>query len=159
MYRYLFLIICFLSSTVVPAQSFQENSTLSANDTILGDTLTKKIDGAAITFIQTRHEIDKVSEGSKLTFDFEFSNTGNEPLFISNVRTSCHCTVASYPTTPVLPGRSENISLELDTKTLGQFTKVVAVYSNAVNLPRAILNIKWTVVQKPKKAEDELPGD
>ncbi|MCF6169927.1 MAG: DUF1573 domain-containing protein [Bacteroidales bacterium] len=159
MYHLVFLTILFLSSTAIKAQGFLQGAVTSVSDSTLVDTLENNVNGAAISFIQTRHEIEEVFEGSELNYDFTFSNTGNEPLFISNVRTSCHCTVASYPKTPVLPGSSENISLELDTKMLGQFTKVVAVYSNAVNLPRAILNIKWTVVPKLEKAEDEQPGD
>ncbi len=152
-----YLLLIFLTiSTAVTAQNTRKISVLTNKDTTSADTLTKKIDGANITFVHKHHDIGAVFEGSELSFDFAFTNTGNEPLLISNVRTSCHCTIASFPNKPILPGESKAITLKLDTKMIGQFTKVVAVYTNAVELPRAMLNIKWTVIHKPKEKEGNL---
>ena len=81
-------------------QNNSEKNRSFENDSIPVDTILLIKDGAVITFGHTHHEIENTVQGSSLGYDFIFSNTGNEPLLISNVRTSCHCTIASYPNEP-----------------------------------------------------------
>jgi len=90
-----------------------------------------------------------------LKYDLYYSNTGTEPLLITKVRTSCSCTVAYYPKTPLPPGGSDKIVLELETKFTGTFRKVVAIYSNAandydssINCSREIAKVSWRVIKK-----------
>ena len=45
---------------------------------------------------------------------FEFTNTGDAPLIITNVKSSCGCTVPSKPKEPILPGKSETPMMEKD---------------------------------------------
>ncbi len=115
----------------------------------------EKTKGPLIKFETEYKIIGNVLQGSELSYKFEFTNTGDEPLIISNVRTSCHCTVASYTKTPILPGKSDIVKLDLDTEMLGQFTKDIVVYSNALNgyaeeidQARALLKIRWVVVEE-----------
>lgn len=129
-------------------------------DIAISDTSKVKQDGAVISFLNTSYDAGTVSKNAGLNYDFEFTNIGNEPLFISNVRTSCNCTVASFPREPILPGESEKIKIELDTKIPGSFKKVIAVYSNAVNnyaaelaKSRVVLHIEW-FVNKANKTEE-----
>ena len=68
------------------------------------------------------------SDGSKI---FAFTNTGDAPLLITKVKTSCGCTVPSYSKTPILPGESGELVIKYDTKRLGAFTKTITVMSNA----------------------------
>lgn len=68
------------------------------------------------------------SNGERL---FYFTNTGNAPLLITNVKTSCGCSVPSYSKTPILPGETGELSIKYDTKRLGAFTKTITVISNA----------------------------
>ena len=42
---------------------------------------------------------------------FEFTNTGDAPLLITNVRSSCGCTIPSFPKTPIAPGKSDKIEV------------------------------------------------
>lgn len=97
-----------------------------------------------------------------MTYKFEFTNTGNKVLLISNVRSSCHCTVASFPKTLIVTEESEYITLNLDTKILSKFNKRVGVYSNAINdldesinKSRILLNIRWIVVEELNTSESE----
>ncbi len=114
-----------------------------------------KTKGPLIKFKTEYKIIGKVLQGSELSYKFEFTNTGDEPLIISNVRTSCNCTVASYPDTPILAGEANQVDINLDTKVIGQFTKDIVVYSNALNgyaeeidQARALLKIRWIVVEE-----------
>ena len=87
-------------------------------------------------------EIAKGSDGLRI---FEFTNTGNAPLIVSNVKSSCGCTVPSKPDGPVAPGESSTIEVKYDTKRIGPIRKTVTVYSNA-DQPIVSLKIKGKVL-------------
>lgn len=78
---------------------------------------------------------------------FEFTNTGDAPLIISNVRSSCGCTVPSKPTEPIQPGKTGKIEVKYNMNP-GPIRKTITVESNAVNVPegKVALTIKGTVV-------------
>ena len=87
-------------------------------------------------------EIAKGSDGLRV---FEFTNTGDAPLIVSNVKSSCGCTVPSKPEGPVAPGESSTIEVKYDTKRIGPIRKTVTVYSNA-DQPIVSLKIKGKVL-------------
>ena len=80
---------------------------------------------------------------------FEFTNTGDAPLIITNVKSSCGCTVPSKPKEPILPGKSEKITVQYNMNP-GPISKTITVESNAVNKPNGVvpLRIKGTVIVK-----------
>jgi hypothetical protein len=63
--------------------------------------------------------------------EIKFYNTGNQPLVLSRVRSSCGCTVPNWPRQPILPGKSAVIKVKYDTKKTGPFNKSITVESNA----------------------------
>lgn len=83
---------------------------------------------------------------------FEFTNTGDAPLLITNVRSSCGCTVPSYPKTPIAPGKSDKIEVKYNMER-GPISKTITVETNAVNKTKGIipLRIKGDVVVKEIK--------
>ena len=87
-------------------------------------------------------QIEKGSDGVRV---FEFTNTGNEPLIVSDVKSSCGCTVPSKPKAPVAPGAKSSIKVKYDTKRVGKIRKTVTVYSNA-DTPIKALKIKGEVM-------------
>lgn len=82
---------------------------------------------------------------------FEFTNTGNADLVISDVKSTCGCTVPSKPEKPIKPGASGKIEVKYDMHT-GPFRKTITVQSNAVNVPDGVvaLKLKGEVIEKPK---------
>jgi len=56
--------------------------------------------------------VEKGADGVRV---FEFTNTGDAPLIISNVKSSCGCTVPSKPKDPIMPGDSGEIKVKYDT--------------------------------------------
>ena len=81
---------------------------------------------------------------------FYFKNTGDAPLLISNVQSTCGCTIPSYPKTPILPGQTNQIDIKYNMSP-GPMRKTITVESNAVNYEegRVPLKIKGTVIIKP----------
>ena len=57
-----------------------------------------------ITFKQDKQELGYVLWRRPVTVNYEFTNTGNQPLVISNVTTSCGCTSATWTQGPVPAG-------------------------------------------------------
>jgi hypothetical protein len=81
---------------------------------------------------------------------FEFTNTGDEPLIITNVQSTCGCTVPSKPTEPILPGKTGKIDVKYNMNT-GPIRKTITVESNAINVEegRVAIKIKGDVIVKP----------
>ena len=85
--------------------------------------------------------IEKSSNGVRV---FEFTNTGNAPLVITDVKSSCGCTIPKKPEKPIMPGENGVIEVKYDTKRVGPIRKTVTVYSNATE-PIKALKIKGVV--------------
>ncbi|HKJ49333.1 MAG TPA: DUF1573 domain-containing protein [Christiangramia sp.] len=96
-------------------------------------------------------EIKKGSDGVRV---FEFTNTGDAPLVIEDVKSSCGCTVPKKPEEPILPGKTGQIEVKYDTKRVGPIRKTVTVYSNAEESVKA-LKIKGTILDVESSDEDE----
>ncbi len=83
--------------------------------------------------------------------EFVFTNKGKEPLILSSVKSSCGCTVPSWPREPILPGKKESIKVKYDTGRLGPINKTITVMSNASNTP-IVLKITGNIIQKTEES-------
>ena len=99
-----------------------------------------------ISFEKTVIDYGTVNKGDNGVREFVFKNTGNAPLIISNVKSTCGCTIPKKPEKPILPGESEKIQVKYDTKRVGFIRKSITVTSNAASSPTTILKIKGQVV-------------
>jgi hypothetical protein len=90
--------------------------------------------------------IEKGSDGVRV---FEFTNTGNAPLIISSVKSTCGCTVPKKPKGPIMPGETGVIEVKYDTKRVNPIRKTITVISNA-ETPTVALKIKGLVVDPSK---------
>jgi hypothetical protein len=109
-----------------------------------------KPNGPEITFDKLVHDFGKVIQGDKTEFDFKFSNTGKEPLIISDVRSTCGCTVPEWPKNPILPGSSANIKVKYNSTIIGNINKQVTIISNSSNSP-TVLRIAGMVEKLPSE--------
>ncbi len=108
--------------------------------------------GPEIEFTYTEYDYGTVVQGGDGTSEFTFRNTGNEPLILSDVKSTCGCTVPSWPKEPVKSGESATIVVKYSTNRMGPINKSITVMSNAASGP-VVLKIKGNVV--PKTAETE----
>jgi len=100
---------------------------------------------AKISFKSDTVDYGEISKGSDGLRVFEFTNTGNAPLIISDVKSSCGCTVPTKPDGPIAPGASSTIQVKYDTNRVGPIRKTVTVYSNA-DEPIKALKIKGEIL-------------
>ena len=104
--------------------------------------------GPRLTFDKTTHDFGTVIQGEKLTYTFNFTNTGKAPLVIENAAASCGCTTSTPPKAPIKPGESGKIDVTFDSKTKsGAVETKVRVVSNSYPTP-TVLTIKANV-KKP----------
>lgn len=106
--------------------------------------------GAQISFTKETHDYGTIKNGANGTCTFEFKNTGNAPLILSNAKGSCGCTVPTWPKEPIAPGATGVISVKYDTKRQGAINKSVTITSNATNEPNKVIRIKGTVLPAPE---------
>ncbi len=106
---------------------------------------------AKIEFSTKENTIDygRVTKGSDSGIRvFEFTNTGNAPLVITNVLSTCGCTVPTKPEAPIMPGKKGKIEVKYNMAT-GPIRKTITVESNAANYEggRIALKIKGEVIE------------
>jgi len=106
--------------------------------------------GAKIEFAKDVHDYGNVKYGADGSCIFEFKNTGNAPLIISQAVGSCGCTVPEWPKEPINPGQKAQLKVKYDTNRPGPINKTVTITSNAVNEPSKVVSIKGTVGDKPE---------
>ena len=107
-----------------------------------------------ITFDKLVHDYGTIFEGDPGECEFTFKNTGKEPLVLSNVSSSCGCTVPSWPKDPIMPGKSSTIKVKYNTR-VGGINKSITVLSNAGENSRVELRIKGNVVKKVETVSPE----
>jgi hypothetical protein len=129
MKKTLLILVLFVLNTTVFAQVGPKIEFQAKDNSIDYGTITKETDNGIRTFY--------------------FKNTGDAPLLISNVQSTCGCTVPSFPKTPILPGQTNQIDIKYN-MSLGHIRKTITVESNAVNYEsgRIPLKIKGEVIVK-----------
>jgi len=95
------------------------------------------------------YEYGTITAGEKVSYSFKFTNTGTEPLVISNCKGSCGCTVPVCPTSPIPPGGKGEIPVEFDSKGKnGPDTKTVTITANT-NPATTVLTLRGDVKGTP----------
>ena len=116
--------------------------------------------GPEIEFEKLIHDYGEVPYNGNGECEFRFTNTGNEPLILQKPKSSCGCTVPTWPKEPILPGESEVIKVTYKTTKVGAINKTITVTSNAKTNATVVLRIKGTVLPQPTEMvpEKEMEG-
>lgn len=114
---------------------------------LLGFSLTAQEKVAKIEFKTETIDYGIIEKGSDGVRVFEFTNTGDAPLIISKVSSSCGCTIPKKPDGPILPGQTGEIQVKYDTNRVNPIRKAITVISNA-DTPTKILKITGEVKAK-----------
>ena len=86
-----------------------------------------------------------IKQGGNGECVFTVTNTGDQPLIISNCQGSCGCTVPKCETAPIKPGAKSSITVKYDSNRVGPINKSVTITSNATNAPSKVVRIQGTV--------------
>ncbi len=114
----------------------------------------QKNNGPEIKFNTSTHDYGTMIQGADGNCEFKFTNTGKEPLVLSNVVASCGCTIPTWSREPIMPGKEGIIKVHYDTNRLGPIAKQITVMSNAIT-DRVILQITGLINAKPAELMPE----
>lgn len=104
---------------------------------------------AKIEFSEKLFDFGDINQGDQVEHVFTYTNTGTEPLIISNAQTTCGCTASDWSREPLAPGASATIKVRFNSSgKIGMIRKAVTISSNAVNNPERI-EITTNVLVKP----------
>lgn len=100
-----------------------------------------------LQFEKETHDFGSIAQGTPVSVEFKFKNTGDQPIILSNVQASCGCTTPEWSKDPVLPGKTAVVKAGYNAAAMGAFNKSITITSNAANSTQVIF-IKGTVVDK-----------
>ncbi len=115
---------------------------------------------SAISFAQSGPKIEFTAENNTIDYGtvvrgqdsglrtFEFKNTGDAPLIVTNVQSTCGCTVPSKPEAPIMPGKTGKIDVKYN-MSVGRISRTLTVETNATNFTdgKVAIRIKGEVVE------------
>jgi len=88
-------------------------------------------DFPTISFEEEEHDFGTIVNGTPVETIFKYTNTGKSPLVVSNIKSSCGCTVPQdWNKEPLAPGQSAQFTVKFNGKGANQVTKTVTLTTN-----------------------------
>lgn len=148
--RYLFHLIAAVVLAGCQLTDHSERTEVSTEDIQFGRSGYEKVDPdelPRIDFPQREQDMGQVVQGAKVEKRFAFTNKGKSPLVISDVRSTCGCTVGKdWPKTPIAPGEGGEITVSFDSEgRTGAQHKTITVVANT-EPASTVLTLKGEVV-------------
>lgn len=95
--------------------------------------------------------IGEIGEDDSVAVVFRFRNSGDKPLVIESVNTSCGCTVPNTLYKPVMPGKTSKITAKFYSKNQPLATHQKQIYVSANTKPHTGTILTFQVVVSDKK--------
>ena len=132
--RKLFLPLSIAFALVACSESSEKNkvSTDMVNTSSSKIKFQQETGGPAYTFDHVNFNFGSIQQGQVVEHAFQFVNSGDEPLIITDAKGSCGCTVPEWPKDPIQPGETGLIEITFNSKgKRNHQDKVVTLKSNA----------------------------
>ncbi|MEC3874569.1 DUF1573 domain-containing protein [Chryseobacterium salviniae] len=89
-----------------------------------------------IALSESNFDFGKIKKGDKVEHVYEITNTGTNPLVISEVKPGCGCTAPDFTKEPIMPGKKGKITLHFDSTNFdGNVSKYADVFANVEKAP------------------------
>ena len=119
---------------VVEEQQAVEAPVVQTQDELVKEAQSKPLTTLALS--EANFDFGKLKKGDHVEHIYEVTNTGTNPLIISQVKPGCGCTVPDYTKDPILPGQKGKITLKFaSTNFDGLVNKQAEVYANVEKAP------------------------
>lgn len=132
----------FLILFLIPVVAFSQTVATPSN----ANSIPKSDESPVLQFKEETWDFGNIPQGIPVTHVFEFSNSGKQPLIVSQATASCGCTTPVWTKEPVLTGKSGSISVTYNSAKEGSFVKTVTVLSHTGD--PEYLTIKGNVIPK-----------
>lgn len=86
---------------------------------------------ASLNFEETEHDFGTLKDGTPVETKFKYTNTGDSPLVVSDIKSTCGCTVPSdWRKEPLAPGESAEFTVKFNGRGNGPITKTITMTTN-----------------------------
>ena len=109
---------------------------------------------ATISFEEAEHDFGTIKNGTPVETIFKYKNTGSSPLVVSNIQSTCGCTVPSDWTKQVAPGETGEMKVKFDGKGNGVVTKSITMTTNTEKGAETV-RIKATIEGDPNAQQQQ----
>lgn len=121
------IVAVFLSFTACNQSSGKKSHTADQKAAVQDTTAKYPV----MAFTQTVHDFGNIVQGEIVKTKFHFKNVGNAPLKISDVKTTCGCTVGDYPQKLIPPGGEGDLAVTFNsTYKRGYQGKIILIIAN-----------------------------
>jgi len=155
MKKFLTLLLILVCTFPLPAQDANPKSENEKSKKVNAEKSKKnqkeKTTEPIITFEFLEYDYGTIHRNDNGICEFVFTNNGKEDLVLSNVYSSCGCTVPEWPKEPIPKKSSTVIKVKYDTNRIGPINKSITVESNAAN-GKVVLKIKGNILDIPNDA-------
>ena len=85
----------------------------------------------SISFDKTEHDFGQIMNGTPVETTFSYTNTGKSPLVVTDIKSTCGCTVPQgWSRQPLSPGESSQFTVKFNGKGANKVSKTVTVTAN-----------------------------
>ena len=106
-----------------------------------------------LVFEGDTYDFGKIKEGTIVEHTYTVKNVGDAPLFISNCRASCGCTIPTWPKEAIASGESAKIEVKFNSSHKeGDVSKAITVTANT-DPEQNFLTIKGIVEKAAEEAK------
>ncbi len=135
-----YFFVCILSATVFACNVTDKKDTHNqqAASTMATESQAALGDSTRSTTIEwidpVVQNLGNLQKGQVAEITWKFKNTGDKPLYITNVTAGCGCTTPDIPKEPIAPGAESLIKAKFNSENFsGHVTKEVYVEANNQN--------------------------
>lgn len=105
---------------------------------------------AVVSFDKETYDFGTIDAGEVVETTFMITNTGKSDLLITNAKSTCGCTVPTWPKKAIQPGDSATMKVKFDSKgKRNNVSKTITLTTNTLN-GKETVKIKGFVAQKEK---------
>ena len=121
-------------ASLVVFTSCKENATEKINQenvTKAAERDSKAIVFPSISFDKTEHDFGQIMNGTPVETTFSYTNTGESPLVVTDIKSTCGCTVPQgWSKEPLMPGASSQFSVKFNGKGANKTSKTITLTTN-----------------------------
>jgi hypothetical protein len=98
---------------------------------------------------EERYIFKDIEEGTPVVHEFGIKNIGTDTLYITDIETSCGCTVAMPDSKSIAPNNVTKLKVTFNTTgKVGINTKMITIHSNDSAAPNKVIQIEGKVLAK-----------
>ncbi len=112
----------------------------------------------SINFLHDKWDFGTIAEdGGAVSHIFEFTNSGDKPIVITDVRTTCGCTTPEYSKRPITPNSKSSIEIKYDPLYRpGPIARDISIYTSADREP-VVVKISGFVTPRQRSVQERFP--